>query len=137
MECTLDDDPRLIAGFGAIASAGAWRARLAGEDQETFLAAAIECCREAFALIARDGSRDSALHIAVASFPGCVEATIEYAGPAPASARSSLGECTADRSGPPPVVLPRGAGAQYETHDGRCRVTLTMHCAEVKAKSRE
>ncbi len=134
-ECTLDDDPRLIAGFGAIVSAGARRAGLAASDQENFTAAVSECCREAFALIARDGPRDSspALHIAVAGFPGRVEVTIEYAGKALPSARQDL-LCGCAAGSPRDA---RVDSAQCEAHDGRSRVTLIKNCAAVKARTIE
>jgi hypothetical protein len=134
-ECTLDDDPRLIAGFGAIVSAGARRAGLTDCDQENFTAVVNECCREAFALIARPAPRDSAptLHIAVADLPGRVEVTIEYAGEAlPPARRDSLCGCAAGS--------PRDArvdSAQCETHDGRSRVALIKNCAAVKARTIE
>jgi hypothetical protein len=134
-ECTLDDDPRLIAGFGAIVSASARRAGLTDCDQENFTAAVNECCREAFALIARDASRDSAatLHIAVADFSGRVEVTIEYAGKAlPPARRDSLCGCAAGS--------PRDArvdSAQCEMQGGRSRVTLVKNCAAVKARTIE
>ncbi|MGC2420655.1 MAG: hypothetical protein WA405_03285 [Candidatus Acidiferrales bacterium] len=132
-ECTLDNDSRLLAGFAAIVSTGARRAGLADADQENFGAAVMECCREAFALVERKGSRDSALHIAIENFPGCVEATIEYAGRAPAGVRNSPCQCAAIDS----AALPHAASAQYETNNGRCRVTLTQRCGEVKARMRD
>jgi hypothetical protein len=126
-----------MAGFGAMVSAGACRAGLAEGDQENFAAAVMECCRDAFALIEHKGSRDSALHIAIEHFPGRVEATIEYAGRAPAGARNTPCQCAADESAPTALPSPHAAGAQYETHNGRCRVTLTQSCGEVKARTRD
>jgi hypothetical protein len=132
-ECTLDNDPRLMAGFGAMVSAGACRAGLAEGDQENFAAAVMECCREAFALIERKGS----LHIAIEHFPGRVEATIEYPGRAPAGARNSPCQCSANESAPTALPLLHAPSAQYETHNGRCRVTLTQSCGEVRARTRD
>ena len=126
-ECTLDDDPRLIAGFSAIPSAGAAHAGLTGEDRETFTAAAIKSCQEAFAVMAREGRGGSGLRFAVAATEGRVEATIEYAGPAPASAQNAACQCSTGHA----------ARAQYDTRDGRCRVTLAMDCPEAKAKARD
>lgn len=122
-----------MAGFTAIVSTGARRAGLAEADQENFAAAVMECCREAFALVERKGSRDSALHIAIENFPGRVEAIIEYAGRAPAGVRNSPCQCAAIDS----AALPRAASARYETRNGRCRVTLTQRCGEVKARMRD
>ncbi|MGA8365747.1 MAG: hypothetical protein ACLQMT_11845 [Candidatus Acidiferrales bacterium] len=136
-ECTLDNDSRLLAGFAAIVSTGARRAGLAEADQENFAAAVMECCREAFALVERKGSRDSALHIAIENFPGRVEATIDYAGRAPAGVRNSPCQCAASESAPTASPSPHAASAQYETNNGRCRVTLTQRCGEVKARMRD
>jgi len=126
-----------MAGFGAIVSAGACRAGLAEGDQENFAAAVMRCCHEAFALIERKGSRDSALHIAIEHFPGRVEATIEYSGRAPAGARNTPCQCVAGESGATGLPSPHAVGAQYETQNGRCRVTLTQSCGEVKARTRD
>jgi hypothetical protein len=136
-ECTLDNDPRLMAGFGAMVSSGACRAGLAEGDRENFVATVMECCREAFALIEHEGSRESALHIAIEHFPGRVEATMEYAGRAPAGARNSPCQCSASESAPTASPLLHAPSAQYETHNGRCRVKLTQSCGEVKARTRD
>jgi len=138
IECTLDNDAWLMAGFGAIAYNGAAHAGLSEVEQEDFVAAAMKACREAFAQVEREGSRDSALHIAVAAFPGRVEATIEYAALAPGGGgRESACQCSADRGGLRSSNLPHAPGAQYETRDGRCRVTLAKNCGEVKARTRD
>lgn len=126
-----------MAGFGAIVFAGAARAGLADADQEYFAAAVMRCCREAFALIEHKGSRNPSLHIGIEHFPGRVEATIEYAGRAPAGARSSPCQCAASEPAPTASPSPHAPGAQYETRNGRCRVTLTQSCGEVKARTRD
>jgi len=137
MECTLTNDARLIAGFGAIVSDAADRAGLAGEEQENFAAAVMEACREAFAQLKQQGLSDSALHITVAAFPGRVEAAIEYAAPAAVSGRrESACQCSVDRAAAPPPNLAQAASPQYETRDGHCRVTLFKNCGEAKARTK-
>jgi hypothetical protein len=85
-ECILRNDPRLIAGVGAVVSHAAERAGLL--DQTEFAAAAVEACRETLAGLAKIGMRESPLQLAVEQYTGRVEVTIE---PATARGRNGAG----------------------------------------------
>jgi hypothetical protein len=78
-ECTLRNDPRLIAGVGAVVSHAAGLAGLVEWDQTEFAAATEEACRETLATLNKIGKRDVVMQLAVAQFPGRVEVTIEPA----------------------------------------------------------
>jgi hypothetical protein len=77
--CILRNDPRLIAGVGAVVSHAAERAGLVQWDQTEFANAAEEACRETLASLAKVGMRQSDLQLLVDQFAGRVEITIEPA----------------------------------------------------------
>jgi hypothetical protein len=79
-ECTLRNDPRLIAGVGAVVSHAAGLAGLVEWDQTELATATEEACRETLATLNKIGKRDVVMQLAVAQFPGRVEVTIEPAG---------------------------------------------------------
>jgi hypothetical protein len=79
-ECTLRNDPRLIAGVGAVVSYAASRAGLVEWDQTEFAALTEEACRETLLTLTRISERDQAVQLAVSDYPGRVEVTIEPAG---------------------------------------------------------
>ena len=76
-ECTLRNDPRLIAGVGAVVLQAASHAGFVEWDQTEFASATEEACRETLATLNRIGNRDLVVQLAVAEFPGRVEVTIE------------------------------------------------------------
>ncbi|MGH9575354.1 MAG: hypothetical protein ACRD40_17735 [Candidatus Acidiferrales bacterium] len=79
MECTLRNDPRLIAGVGAVVSHAAGRAGLIEWDQNEFASLAEAACRETLTTLNRVEKGDHIVQLAVADFPGRVEVTIEPA----------------------------------------------------------
>ena len=79
VECTLRNDPRLIAGVGAVVSHAAGRAGFVEWDQAEFASAAEEACRETLATLNRVAKADHAVQLAVSEFPGRVEVTIQPA----------------------------------------------------------
>ena len=78
-ECVLRNDPRLVAGVGAVVSYAAERAGMADLEKTEFVGVAEEACRETLGAINRIGHRDLTVQLAVSDFPGCVEVTIEPA----------------------------------------------------------
>jgi hypothetical protein len=78
--CTLRNDPRLIAGVGAVISHAAERAGLLEWDQTQFVAATEEACRETLAALNKIGKHEFVVQLGVAQFPGRVEVTIEPTG---------------------------------------------------------
>ena len=78
-DCILREDPRLIAGIGAVVSHAAGRAGLVEWDQTKFAQVTEEACRETLATLSRISHRESIVQLAVADFPGRVEVTIEPA----------------------------------------------------------
>jgi hypothetical protein len=76
-QCTLRDDPRLIAGVGAVVSHAAGAAGMVEWDQTEFAAATEEACRETLASLNKIGQRDLVVQLAVLHVPGRVEVTIE------------------------------------------------------------
>ena len=94
VKCTLDNDPRLIAGAGALAAYVAQRAGLSEKIQEGVSTAAVEACREIF--LAMSGGALAAslpLDLVVAGFPDRVEITIESSGGAPPAVKSAEQIC--------------------------------------------
>jgi hypothetical protein len=80
VELTLRNDPRLIAGIGAVVSHAAGKAGLVEWDQTEFATVAELACRETLATLNRIDNGDHVVQLAVAEFPGRVEVTIEPLG---------------------------------------------------------
>jgi len=80
VECMLRNDPRLIAGVGAVVSHAAGRAGLVEWDQTEFATVTEQACRETLATLNRIDNGDHVVQLAVAEFPGRVEVTIEPSG---------------------------------------------------------
>lgn len=78
-ECTLRNDPRLIAGVGAIVSHAAVQAGLSEWEKTGFTTAAEEACRETLAALNKLSKREVLMQLAVNHFSGRVEVTIEPA----------------------------------------------------------
>src|SRR5690348_6910392 len=79
VECTLRNDPRLIAGVGAVVSHAAGRAGLVEWDQNEFASLTEQACRETLTTLNRVEKGDHVVQLAVADYPGRVEVTIEPA----------------------------------------------------------
>lgn len=86
VECTLRNDPRLIAGVGAVVSHAAGRAGLVEWDQTEFANLTEQACRETLSTLNRIEKNDHVVQLAVVDFPGRVEVTIE-----PAAERGTRG----------------------------------------------
>ncbi|HXQ26811.1 MAG TPA: hypothetical protein VN822_10420 [Candidatus Acidoferrales bacterium] len=120
VKCTLDNDPRLIAGAGAIAAYAARRAELSERMQEDVFAAAVEACRETFLATGGTGgvlAMSSALEFGVTGFSDRVEITIESSGGAVPSVKSA--EQIGKR-----LEGTLAARVQCEIRDGRFCVSL-------------
>jgi hypothetical protein len=134
-ELTLQDDPRLLAGVGALVSHLSQIAGLSDQAQEGLAAAVVDACRETFPLVNGEGEHDGALRMIVEDFADRVEVSIEHSGEALPSAgldsfcggegaaagiSNSLQDTRVDR-------------VQYETRNGLSRMTLIKYCGERKA----
>jgi hypothetical protein len=75
----LRNDPRLIAGVGAVISHAAEHAGLVQWDQTEFANATEHVCRETLASLAKTGISGSDLQLVVDQYAGRVEVTIEPA----------------------------------------------------------
>jgi len=131
-ELKVHNDQRLLAAVGAIVSHSAHRAGLPREAQQGFAEAAVDACRETFPLVGNNsGSGD--LKMIVEDFRDRVQVTIEHSGESKPSAgldsfaggaagkiSSSLQDTRVDR-------------VQYDTHEGRARMTLIKYCDQRKA----
>jgi len=133
-ECTLRNDPRFIAGIGAVVSHAACRAGLLEWDQTEFAAATEEACRETLSTLSKIGKRELTVQLAVADFPGRVEVTIEpvttHRGVRGLTGRAAVhaveGVCqTLQRRGVDRVLC--------ETHAHSLRVKLIKYCSHLKA----
>lgn len=86
VQCTLRNDPRLIAGVGAVVSHAAGRAGLIEWDQNEFATVAEAACRETLTTLNRVEKGDHVVQLAVIEYSGRVEVTIE-----PAAERGARG----------------------------------------------
>jgi hypothetical protein len=121
IHCALQNDSRLLVGLGTIFSHSANRAGLSENAQAEFTAAALDTCREAFALARREGHSDSALQIVIGEFADRIEIGIEYPGALlPASCRNG------DKHASGSSAMDSAKG---ESHQGRSRVKLVKHVA--------
>ena len=132
IQCTLHNDPRLIAGASAIAAHVGRHGGLSERAQEDLAAAAIEACREVFRLGPNRGPLPSA-QLAAASFPDRVKVSIELSQaergvvrPAPRAKRSAK-KSTAKRTKAFATALVDDV--QQETREGRACITLVKYVA--------
>ncbi|HVB57767.1 MAG TPA: hypothetical protein VNE63_15260 [Candidatus Acidoferrales bacterium] len=137
IECALQDDARLIVAVGVAVSHSASRAGLSEQEQEESAAAAVDACREIFALIHGQERSNPSLQMVVESFPDHIVLMIDYSGepPIPACSGSRRDDSSA---GPARTrgALPKAAGfdcVRYDTSDGRCRITMTKY-GKLKSK---
>jgi hypothetical protein len=93
--CILRNDPRLIAGVGAVISHAAERAGLVQWDQTEFANATEQACRETLASLAKIGISGSRLQLAVEQYTGRVEVTIEPTAERNGVTRSAEGRAAA------------------------------------------
>jgi len=138
IQCTLHNDPRLIAGASAVAAHVAQHGGLSERAQEDLAAAAIEACREVFRLRPNRGSLLTAQLIA-ASFPDHVEVRVESSaargtvGPAPRAKRPKKSAAAKkDKAFASALV----DGVQQETREGRACITLVKYGGAVKSRPR-
>jgi len=127
-ELKVHNDPRLLAAVGAIVSHSAHRAGLPREAQHGFAEAAVEAVRETFPLLGNDSTGDRDLRMVIEDFPDRVQVTIEHSGESKPSAgldtfagSASLQDTRVDR-------------VQYDTHEGRSRMTLIKYRDQHSAK---
>jgi anti-sigma regulatory factor (Ser/Thr protein kinase) len=140
IECTLDNDGRLILAVGTVVGHTAQRAGLSDEVQRCLAAAVVQACRETFAVVNNHGGpsqQDSSIRITAVDFPDRVEVTIEYSGDELArSALDSVRRCGVEEPKDGASSLPQDAlpdRVQCETSHGRSRMTLVKYHGPVKS----
>ena len=131
--CTVRNDPRLIAGVGAVVSHAAEHAGLVEQASHEFAEVAEEACRETMASLNGSGNSGVTMQLAVAQYPGRVEVTIQPAengnGPRGLHGRTAVhaiqGVCqTLERKGVDRVL--------YENLPHSFRMKLIKYCAGPK-----
>jgi hypothetical protein len=137
-ELKVHDDPRLISAVGAIVSHSAHRVGLPREAQQGFAEAAMDACRETFPLLGNDNSANRDLRMVIEDFPDRVQVTIEHSGESKPTAGldSFVGGPREHVAGKISASLQdtRVDRVQYDTHEGRSRMTLIKYRDERKAK---
>jgi hypothetical protein len=130
-ELKVHNDPRLLCAVGTIVSHTAHRAGLNRDAQQGLAEAAVDACRETFPLLGNENSGNRDLRMIVEDFPDRVQVTIEHSGEARPTAgldsfvggskegvaaglSNSLQDTRVDR-------------VQYDTHQGRSRMTLIKY----------
>ena len=138
VDCTLQDDPRLIAGAGAIAVHIARQAGLSEHAQRDFHAAAEEACREAFENCGARGSSRATVSLAAALYADRVEVALEYPVKkrAAGSARRRSGGVVGDGRAAAPPASQLVDHIVRTTRGGRRRVTLVKFCGLASPSSR-
>lgn len=123
VECTFDNDPRLIASLGPLISHAAKRAGLPEKTQEDAAAAVVEASREMLIPANGKGSDASKTKLVVEEFSDRLEVTIESsAGAKPEGISKRLEGMVADR-------------VRCDGREGRVRVTLLKSCSTAKSGS--
>jgi hypothetical protein len=123
VECTFDNDPRLIVSLGAIISHAANRAGLPEKTQEEIAAAAVTAYRDMVISANGAGSGASKTKLIVEEFSDRLEVTIESsAGARPEGIRKHLEGMVADR-------------IRCDGREGVVRVTLLKSCGAAKSGS--
>jgi hypothetical protein len=127
----LHNDPRLLAAVGAIVMHSAHRVGLAQEARQALAEAAVDACRETFPLLSNENSGDGELLMVVEDFPDRVQITIEHSGEAAPTAGldSFVGGAKAGVAAGISNSLQdtRVDRVQYDTHEGRSRMTLIKY----------
>ncbi len=123
IECTFDNDPRLIASLGPLVSHAAKRAGLPEKTQEDAAAAVVEASREMLNSANGKGSGASKTKLVVEEFSDRLEVTIESLVCAkPEGISKRLEGIVADR-------------VRCDGREGRVRVTLLKSCSTAKSGS--
>ncbi len=123
IECTFDNDPRLIASLGVVISHAAKRAGLSEKTQEHVTTAAVEASREMLTSANGNGTGASKTKLIVEEFSDRLEVTIESAaGAKPEGFRKRLEAAGTDR-------------VRCDGREGRVRVTLVKSCGAAKSGS--
>jgi hypothetical protein len=132
IQCTLHNDPRLIAGASAIAAHVGHHGGLSERAQEDLAAAAMEACREVFRLGPNRGPLPTAKLVAE-SFPDRVKVSVELplapqgmVRPAPRAKRPAK-SATAKKAKAFASALVDDV--QQETREGRACITLVKYVA--------
>jgi hypothetical protein len=130
-ELKVHNDPRLLAAVGAIVSHSAHRAGLPHDAQQGLAEAAVDACRETFPLLESGKNDNRDLCLTVEDFPDRVQVTIEHSGEAKPSAGldTFVGGSKDGAAGGISDSLQdtRVDRVQYETVEGRSRMTLTKY----------
>jgi anti-sigma regulatory factor (Ser/Thr protein kinase) len=144
IECTLDNDGRLILAVGTMVGHAAQRAGLPDEVQQCLAASAVQACRETFAVVNNHGSQlhqDSSIRLSAVDFADRVEVTIEYSGQElPRSSLDSVRRCGVKEAKDGVSSLPQDAlpdRVQCESSQGRSRMTLIKYHGPVKSGPNE
>ncbi|MGH9747040.1 MAG: hypothetical protein ACRD59_13140 [Candidatus Acidiferrales bacterium] len=133
----MHDDPRLLVAVGAVVSHSAQRAGLAQEARDGLAEAAMDACRETFPLLGNQNSGNRELRMVVEDFPDRVQVTIEHSGEAvPTAGLDSF--VGGSKAGVPEGISnslqdTRVDRVQYDTHEGRSRMTLIKYRGGRKA----
>ncbi len=130
-ELKLHNDPRLLTAVAAIVSHSAHRAGLPREAQQGFAEAAMDAVRETFPLLGNDSSGNRDLRMVIEDFPDRVQVTIEHLGESkPAAGLDTfVGGSKGNAGGKISASLhdTRVDCVQYDTHEGRSRMTLIKY----------
>jgi anti-sigma regulatory factor (Ser/Thr protein kinase) len=123
VECTFDNDPRLIVSLGAVISHAAKRAGLPEQTQQEVATAAVEASREMLISANGKGSGASKTKLVVEEFSDRLEVTIESSACArPEGIRKRLEGTVTDR-------------VRCDGREGLVRVTLLKSCSAAKSGS--
>jgi hypothetical protein len=130
-ELKVHNDPRLLSAVGAIVSHSAHRAGLPREAQQGFAEAAVEAVRDTFPLLGNDSTGDRDLRMIIEDFPDRVQVTIEHSGESKPTAGldTFVGGAKDHTGGKISASLQdtRVDRVQYDTHEGRSRMTLIKY----------
>jgi len=130
IECSLQDDERLLAGIWAIVTYSAGQAGLPEKTQEELAKTTLDVCHEAFSIARGSSSRDSAINLTVGGESDRIEITVDYPGH---MTRNRIRDSVcAGRGG-----SERLAGVddvECENSGGRSRVKLIKRCNALESK---
>jgi hypothetical protein len=116
VECTLQNDSRLVAGATAIISHAAREANLASDVQANLAATVAKTCATIFRCCDPTSRSLSTIWFEVESWPDHIEVTLEFAG-------ESLRDFMSDNGSKPPDV----DRVNCQTANGRSRLTLIKY----------
>src|SRR5271169_5583121 len=138
-ELVLHEDTRLFGAISAVVHHASQRCGLSEAGQQGLAAAAEEACRETFPLMDGQTTGEPTVKVIVSDFTDRVEVAIEHTGEALPTA--GLDTFVGD------AVSGEGAGlskalqmtkvdrVQYQTGEGRSRMTLIKYCDGGKARA--